>query len=169
MAKPAILAVDDDADVLSAIERDLRRHYGERYRILTATSGPAALDLTAKVLQRNETIALFLVDHRMPQMNGVEFLSSAIQDFPDAARVLLTAYADTEAAIRAINEIRLNHYLLKPWDPPEQNLYPVLDDLLEEWQARHRPAFEGIRVVGTRSRRRTEAARSDSRGRDAAL
>jgi thioredoxin reductase (NADPH) len=150
MAKPAILAVDDDADVLRAIERDLRRHYGEHYRILTAPSGPAALELLAKIRQRNEPVALFLVDHRMPQMNGIEFLSAAIKDFPDAARVLLTAYADTEAAIRAINEIRLNHYLLKPWDPPEQNLYPVLDDLLEEWQAHYRPAFEGIRVVGTR-------------------
>ncbi|MGA3027147.1 MAG: FAD-dependent oxidoreductase [Bryobacteraceae bacterium] len=150
MAKPALLAVDDDADVLRAIERDLRRHYGNRYRILTAPSGHAALELLAKVRQRNEAIALFLVDHRMPQMNGIEFLSAAIQDFPDAARVLLTAYADTEAAIRAINEIRLNHYLLKPWDPPEENLYPVLDDLLEEWQNRYRPAFEGIRVVGTR-------------------
>jgi thioredoxin reductase (NADPH) len=150
MAKPAILAVDDDADVLRAIERDLRRHYGDRYRILTAPSGPAALELLAKIRQRNEPVALFLVDHRMPQMNGVEFLSAAIKDFPDAARVLLTAYADTEAAIRAINEIRLNHYLLKPWDPPEQNLYPVLDDLLEAWQQHYRPAFEGIRVVGTR-------------------
>ena len=150
MANPVILAVDDDADVLSAIERDLRRRYGDRYRILTAPSGAAALELTGKIRQRNETIALFLVDHRMPQMNGVEFLSNAIKDFPDAARVLLTAYADTEAAIRAINEIRLNHYLLKPWDPPEQNLYPVLDDLLEEWQDNYRPAFEGIRVVGTR-------------------
>lgn len=150
MAKPAILAVDDDVDVLKAIERDLRRHYGERYRILTAPSGPAALELVGKIRQRNEAIALFLVDHRMPQMNGVEFLAAAIQEFPDAARVLLTAYADTEAAIRAINEIRLNHYLLKPWDPPEQNLYPVLDDLLAEWEDRYRPAFEGIRVVGTR-------------------
>ena len=150
MAKPAILAVDDDADVLRAIERDLRRHYGENYRILTASSGPAALELLAKVRQRNEPVALFLVDHRMPQMNGVEFLSAAIKDFPDAVRVLLTAYADTEAAIRAINEIHLNHYLLKPWDPPEQNLYPVLDDLLEDWQGSYRPAFEGIRVVGTR-------------------
>jgi thioredoxin reductase (NADPH) len=150
MAKPAILAVDDDADVLRAIERDLRKHYGDRYRIITAPSGPAALELLAKIRQRNEPVALFLVDHRMPQMNGVEFLSAAIKDFPDAARVLLTAYADTEAAIRAINEIRLNHYLLKPWDPPEQNLYPVLDDLLEAWQQNYRPAFEGIRVVGTR-------------------
>jgi thioredoxin reductase (NADPH) len=150
MAKPAILAVDDDADVLRAIERDLRKHYGDRYRIITAPSGPAALELLAKIRQRNEPVALFLVDHRMPQMNGVEFLSAAIKDFPDAARVLLTAYADTEAAIRAINEIRLNHYLLKPWDPPEQNLYPVLDDLLEAWQQHYRPAFEGIRVVGTR-------------------
>ena len=150
MAKPAIIAVDDDSNVLSAVERDLRRHYGEHYRVLTAPSGAAALELVQRAHQRNEPIALFLVDHRMPQMNGIEFLSAAIQDFPDAARVLLTAYADTEAAIRAINEIRLNHYLLKPWDPPEQNLYPVLDDLLEDWQTRYRPAFEGIRVVGTR-------------------
>ncbi len=148
--KPAILTVDDDPDVLRAIERDLKQRYSEKYRILRAESGHAALDLLRRLQQRNETAALFLVDHRMPQMNGVETLSEAVKIFPDAKRALLTAYADTEAAIKAINEVRLNHYLLKPWDPPEQQLYPVLDDLLEDWSAGYRPAFEGVRVLGTR-------------------
>ena len=150
MAKPVLLTIDDDTDVLRAVERDLRRRYGDRYRILSADSGPAGVALLARLKQRNETVALLLADHRMPEMNGIEFLSRAMTDFPEAKRVLLTAYADTDAAIRAINEVRLNHYLLKPWDPPDQNLYPVLDDLLEEWQASYQPPFEGIRVLGTR-------------------
>ncbi len=150
MAKPVLLTVDDDPEVLRAVERDLRKHYGEKYRVLSAASGPAALDLLKKIEQRNEAVALLLVDHRMPHMNGIEFLSQAIKLYPSPKRVLLTAYADTEAAIRAINEVRLDHYLLKPWDPPEQNLYPVLDDLLEDWQASFRPSFEGLRVLGTR-------------------
>ena len=148
--KPVLLAVDDDPAVLSAVERDLRTHYRDRYRVLTAGSGAAALGLLEKIRRRNETVALFLVDHRMPHMTGIEFLARAVKDFGDAKRVLLTAYADTDAAIRAINEIKLNHYLLKPWDPPEQHLYPVLDELLEDWQASYRPPFEGIRVLGTR-------------------
>lgn len=150
MAKPVILTVDDDPDVLGSIERDLRRHYSKDYRVMAAGSGMAALDLLARLEQRNETVALFLVDHRMPQMNGIEFLARAMEKYPEAKRVLLTAYADTDAIIRAINQIKLNHYLLKPWDPPEQNLYPVLDDLLEEWRAAFRPSFEGLRVLGTR-------------------
>lgn len=150
MAKPALIAVDDDPDVLNAVERDLRRRYAERYRIVGAGSGPAALNLLEKLQQRNEPVALLLVDHRMPEMTGIEFLAEAIKVVPEARRVLLTAYADTDAAIRAINEIRLDHYLLKPWDPPEENLYPVLDDLLEDWQEAHRSHFEGIRVLGTR-------------------
>src|SRR5581483_6232835 len=113
-------------------------------------SGAAALDLLKRLEQRSEPVALFLVDHRMPQMTGVEFLGRARETQPAAKRVLLTAYADTEAAIRAINEIKLHHYLLKPWDPPEQNLYPVLDDLLDEWQAGFKPSFEGIRLLGAR-------------------
>src|SRR5271169_5500043 len=127
MAKPVLLTVDDDADVLHSIERDLRRQYAQHYRVMSAGSGDAALDLLRRLGQRQDPLALLLVDHRMPHMTGIEFLSRARQAYPDARRVLLTAYADTDAAIRAINEIRLDHYLLKPWAPPEQNLYPVLD------------------------------------------
>jgi thioredoxin reductase (NADPH) len=150
LAKPVLLTVDDDPDVLRAVERDLRRHYGDRYRVLRADSGPTAIETLKKLQQRSEPVALLLVDHRMPQMNGIETLREAIKLYPDAKRVLLTAYADTDAAIKAINEVHLNHYLLKPWDPPERNLYPVLDDLLEEWQANYRPDFEGLRLLGTR-------------------
>jgi len=154
MAKPVLLTIDDDPEVLKAVERDLRRQYAENYRVLSANSGQSALALLDRLQQRGEPLALFLVDYRMPQMTGIEFLSRAIPSFPDAKRVLLTAYSDTEAAIRAINEIKLHHYLLKPWDPPEQNLYPVLGDLLEDWQGSYRPAFEGLRVLGTRWSRR---------------
>ncbi len=150
MAKPVILTVDDDPDVLRAIERDLRQHYSDRYRILRAESGIAALDLLRRLQQRNDAVALMLVDHRMPEMNGVETLVEAIKLYPNTKRVLLTAYADTEAAIKAINAVQLNHYLLKPWDPPEQHLYPVLDDLLDDWSADFHPPFEGVRVLGTR-------------------
>jgi thioredoxin reductase (NADPH) len=150
MAKPVLLTVDDDADVLRAIERDLRQHYSDRYRILRAESGIAALDLLRRLRQRNDSVALLLVDHRMPEMNGVETLVEAIKLYPNSKRVLLTAYADTEAAIKAINAVQLNHYLLKPWDPPEQHLYPVLDDLLDDWSADFHPPFEGVRVLGTR-------------------
>jgi thioredoxin reductase (NADPH) len=150
MAKPVILTVDDDPDVLKSIERDLRKRYSENYRILSANSGQAALDLLNRIQKRNDPVALLLVDHRMPQMNGVEFLFQAIRLFPQPKRVLLTAYADTDAAIRAINEVKLHHYLLKPWDPPEQNLYPVIDDLLDDWQSSFLPPFEGIRVLGMR-------------------
>lgn len=150
MAKPAIFTIDDDPPVLRAVERDLRKRYADRYRILRAESGSAALEMVRELKQRNDPVALFLADHRMPRMTGVEFLAAASKMFPDAQRVLLTAYADTDAAIRAINEVKLHHYLLKPWDPPERELYPVLDDLLDDWQATFRPPFEGVRILGTR-------------------
>ena len=150
MAKPVILTVDDDPDVLRAVERDLRQHYDDRYRVLRAESGIVALDLLRRLQQRNDSVALLLVDHRMPEMNGIETLLEAMKLYPNTKRVLLTAYADTEAAIKAINAVQLNHYLLKPWDPPEQYLYPVLDDLLDDWYADFHPPFEGVRVLGTR-------------------
>src|SRR6516162_61855 len=150
MTKPVLLTVDDDPEVLRAVERDLRRHYSEHYRVLRAESGTAALDTLRQLKKRNDSVGLMLVDQRMPQMSGVEFISQAADLFPDAKRVLLTAYADTDAAIRAINLARIHHYLLKPWDPPEEQLYPVLDDLLEDWRASFRPPFEGLRVLGNR-------------------
>src|ERR1700742_1549101 len=150
MSKPVILAVDDDVSVLEAVVQDLRRRYAASYRILRASSGQAALDLAAQLKQRSESVALFLSDQRMPGMNGTELLERSIEIFPDAQRALLTAYSDTEAAIRAINAARIHYYLTKPWDPPEERLYPVLDDLLEEWNQGFKPAFEGIRVVGPR-------------------
>ena len=150
MVRPVILAVDDDQVVLGAVERDLRRQYGKEYRVLTADTGEGALKALDQLRLRNSPVALFLVDQRMPRMTGVEFLAQAIEIFPDAKRVLLTAYADTDAAIRAINDIALDHYLMKPWDPPEERLYPVLDDLLGDWMAGYRPPFEGIRIIGHR-------------------
>ena len=150
MTKPVLLTVDDDPEVLRAIERDLRRKYASEYRVLRAESGAAALEIVRELKLRNNPVALFLVDQRMPGISGVEFLGQAIELFPEAKRVLLTAYADTDAAIAAINEAGVNHYLLKPWDPPEENLYPVIDDLLEDWKADIPPQFEGIRVLGNR-------------------
>ena len=148
MAKPVIWTVDDDADVLRAVERDLRRHYGDRYKVISADSGVSALDATKQLKLRNEPVALFLVDQRMPRMSGVEFLEKAIELYPEAKRALLTAYADTDAAIRAINNVHIDHYLMKPWDPPEERLYGVVDDLLDDWQASYHPAFQGVRVIG---------------------
>ncbi|MBZ0295826.1 MAG: FAD-dependent oxidoreductase [Anaerolineae bacterium] len=148
--KPIILAVDDETDVLSAVELDLRHKYSEHYRILKASSGELALDLLQRIKDRNEAIALFLIDQRMPRMTGIELLTQAVTLFPDAKRVLLTAYSDTEVAIRAINEVRLDYYLTKPWDPPEEQLYPMLNDLLSDWRANYQPEFEGVRVIGTR-------------------
>ncbi|PSR18812.1 fused response regulator/thioredoxin-disulfide reductase [filamentous cyanobacterium CCP3] len=150
MAKPIIFTVDDDPDVLQAIARDLRRHYGEHYRVMRASSGAAALEALQQITMRQDPVALLLVDQRMPEMSGVEFLEQAVRLAPDAKRALLTAYSDTDAAIRAINEVQLDYYLLKPWDPPEEKLYPVVDDLLADWQAHFHPPFEGIRVVGDR-------------------
>jgi thioredoxin reductase (NADPH) len=149
VANPTILAVDDDIQVSNAIERDLRQHYGQDYRIMKATSGAVALEIVQRLKQRNDQIALFLIDQRMPGMEGVEFLAEAMKFYPDARKVLLTAYADTQAAITAINMIGLDHYLMKPWSPPEQNLYPVLDDLLSDWLATAEVPFDGIRVAGT--------------------
>jgi thioredoxin reductase (NADPH) len=148
MAKPAIFSIDDDPSVLNSVERDLRAHYGQDYRILSINSGKAALDYLKKMEQRNETVALFLVDQRMPQMSGTEFLAEAIKTHPQAKRVLLTAYADTQAAIDSINEVRLDYYLMKPWHPPEERLYPILDDLLEDWKVRAQLPFDGIRIAG---------------------
>jgi thioredoxin reductase (NADPH) len=150
MEHPAIIAVDDESAVLSAVTRDLRRQYSSRFRILRAESGEDALELTRELKRRGEVIALFLVDQRMPQMTGVELLGHGSVLFPEAKRVLLTAYADTDVAIRAINDIRLDYYLLKPWDPPEERLYPILDDLLDDWEASFQSPFQGLRVFGDR-------------------
>jgi thioredoxin reductase (NADPH) len=149
VTKPVIFSIDDDPSVLSAVERDLRAQYGKDYRIIPINSGKAALDYLKKLQQRSETVALFLVDQRMPEMNGVEFLEQAVQTFPQAKRVLLTAYADTEAAISSINEVGLDYYLMKPWHPPEERLYPILDELLEDWKMHVRLPYDGIRVAGT--------------------
>jgi thioredoxin reductase (NADPH) len=150
MPKPILLAIDDDTSVLEAVVQDLRRHYGKDYRIVRAASGAAALDICRQLHERKDTVALFLSDQRMPGMTGVDFLQQALTIYPDAKRVLLTAYADTEAAIRAINSAKIHYYLNKPWDPPEEKLYPVLDDLLESWKQGYKPPYEGIIVVGTR-------------------
>src|SRR2546430_255103 len=150
MAKPVFLSVDDDADVLRAIERDLRSKYGAEYRVIGSDSPEGALTLLKQLKVRNDSVALLLADQRMPQMDGVAFLREGMQIFPDAKRALLTAYADTNAAISAINEANIHYFFLKPWDPPIEHLYPQLDDLLDDWRASHRPAFEGIRVLGTR-------------------
>ncbi len=159
MTKPALLTVDDDPEVLRAVERDLRKRYADRYRILRADSGATAMRSLETLKRRHEPVALFLADQRMPEMSGVDFIGRAISLYPEAKRVLLTAYADTDAAIQAINHARIHHYLLKPWDPPEEQLYPVIDDLLEDWQANHRPAFEGVRVLGHRWSPRSYAIR----------
>jgi thioredoxin reductase (NADPH) len=150
MANPVILVVDDEPAVLRAVERELRGHLGAEYAVITADSGAAALDVLRRLALRETPVALLLVDQRMPRMTGIELLAAAIELAPDAKRVLLTAYADTDVAIRAINEIRLDQYLQKPWEPPEERLFPVLDDLLSDWRATFRPPFEGIRLVGHR-------------------
>ena len=150
MANPVILAVDDEPAVLRAVERELRGHFGTEYTILAADSGAAALDVMRRLALRETPLALIVSDQRMPKMTGIELLAASLELAPDARRVLLTAYADTDVAILAINEIRLDQYLQKPWDPPEERLFPVLDDLLSDWRATFRPAFEGIRLVGHR-------------------
>ncbi|MFI8088873.1 FAD-dependent oxidoreductase [Streptomyces sp. NPDC086080] len=146
--KPVILAVDDDPQVLRAVRRDLRSAYGDRYRVLGASSAADALKILDSLDERGHDPALFLVDQRMPEITGVEFLLEAVSRYPDARRVLLTAYAETEAAITAINQVRLDYYLMKPWDPPHERLFPVLDDLLSDWLAAYRPAYDGILVAG---------------------
>jgi thioredoxin reductase (NADPH) len=150
MPKPVLLTVDDDPEVLRAIERDLRGHYAQKYRVMRADSGNAALTTLRELKARNNPVALLLADQRMPNMDGVGFLAEAMDIHPQAKRALLTAYADTNAAIDAINEAKIHYYLMKPWDPPEEKLFPALDDLLHDWSAQFRPPYEGIRVLGTR-------------------
>jgi thioredoxin reductase (NADPH) len=150
MAKPILLSVDDDTDVLRAIERDLRTKYGAEFRVIGSESPESALTLLKQLKLRNDSVALLIADQRMPHMDGVTFLQEAMHVFPEAKRALLTAYADTNAAIDAINQASINYFFLKPWDPPSEHLYPQLDDLLDDWQASYRPKFEGIRVLGTR-------------------
>lgn len=159
MTKPIILSIDDDPDVLSAIARDLRKEYGRDYRIMRAESGSTALELVEELKSVGTPVALFLSDQRMPGIGGVEFLSRAAEHYPKARRVLLTAYSDTEAAIAAINQSRVHYYLSKPWDPPEERLFPVLADMLEEWRAEYRPGYGGVRVVGDRWSARGHAVR----------
>jgi thioredoxin reductase (NADPH) len=149
MAKPIILTVDDEPQVLNAVERDLRRHYRNEYQIVKAASGTEALEAVRQLKRRNAPVALFLADQRMPTMSGTDFLAEARKLYPKSRKVLLTAYADTEAAIDSINAIGLDYYLMKPWDPPEQTLYPVLDDLLSDWEATVPLPYDGIRVAGT--------------------
>jgi len=150
MPKPVLLSVDDDSDVLRAIERDLRSQYGAEYRVMGSDSPESALSILKQLKVRNDSVALLLADQRMPRMDGVQFLQEAMRIYPDAKRALLTAYADTNAAISAINEAGINYFFMKPWDPPADRLYPQLDALLDDWQASYRPQFEGIRVLGTR-------------------
>jgi thioredoxin reductase (NADPH) len=150
MPKPVLLTVDDDPEVLRAIERDLRGHYAQKYRVMRADSGSAGLSTLRELKARNNPVALLLADQRMPSMDGVGFLAEAMDLHPQAKRALLTAYADTNAAIDAINEAKIHYYLMKPWDPPEEKLFPALDDLLHDWNAQFRPPYEGIRVLGTR-------------------
>ncbi len=148
MGKPVILTLDDDINVLRAVERDLKIKYGSTYRIIRAESGHAALEMLGELKKRGEDSALFLVDQRMPGMTGVEFLDNAKIIFPEAKKILLTAYADTDAAIKAINDVQIDYYLLKPWDPPEEKLFPVISDLLYDWESARIPIFQGIRVIG---------------------
>src|ERR1700693_1640074 len=150
MPKPVLLTVDDDPEVLRAIERDLRSRYADRYRVMRANSGNAGLTTLRELKARNHPVALLLADQRMPNMDGVGFLIEALDIDPQAKRALLTAYADTNAAIEAINGARVHYYLMKPWDPPEEKLFPALDDLLHDWAAQFRPLYEGIRVLCTR-------------------
>src|SRR5260370_19946703 len=150
MAKPILLSVDDDSDVLRAFERDLRLHYGAEYRVIGSDAPEGALELLKQLKVRNDSVALLLADQRMPRIDGVGFLQEGMRIFPQAKRALLTAYADTNAAISAINQANINYFFLKPWDPPAEHLYPQLDDLLDDWQASYRPAVEGIRVLCTR-------------------
>ncbi len=157
--RTAILTVDDDPGVSRAVARDLRRRYGERHRIVRAESAAAALDALRQMKLRGDLVAVILADYRMPGQNGIEFLEQAMDIYPGARRVLLTAYADTGAAIDAINVVDLDHYLLKPWDPPEEKLYPVVDALLDAWMASdHRPVPE-TKVVGHRWSARSSEVR----------
>ncbi len=148
MKKPIIFAVDDDPQVSKAINRDLRQAYRQDYRILSTESAPEALAALKDLKLKNEAVAMLVSDQRMPDMPGVDFLAAARQYYPEAKRVLLTAYSDIEAAIKAINDVQLDYYLTKPWDPPEEKLYPALNELLEEWRAGYKPEFEGLKLIG---------------------
>ena len=146
--KPIIFAIDDEPEVLKSVRRDLRSAYKDDYRVMSSTSAKESLEALVELKKRGETVALFVSDQRMPEMLGVEFLEEALEFYPEAKRVLLTAYSDIDAAIKAINDVQLDYYLLKPWDPPAEKLFPVLTELLDEWQAHHRPDFQGIRLIG---------------------
>src|SRR5690242_16161658 len=159
MANPAILTVDDDPAVSRAVARDVRRQYGDRYRVVRADSGEQALEALREIKLRGDRVAMLLADYRMPRMNGIQFLEAAMDLFPQARRVLLTAYADTDAAIDAINVVDVDHYLLKPWDPPEEKLYPVVDALLEAWETSDRRPVLETRVVGHRWSARSSEVR----------
>src|ERR687889_2691608 len=148
--RPAIIAVDDEPAVLAAVARDLRRGFGDRYRILRAASGAEALDLLKEIRTRGQQVALLVADQRMPGLSGTDYLVKAREIVPEAKRVLLTAYADTEAAIAAINDVALDYYLLKPWDPPEEQLFPIVEDLLTTWDAGAALEAGGVRVIGHR-------------------
>jgi len=148
MGLPIIFSIDDDLQVLRAIGRDLKSHYREKYRVLSTASVQEALETLLDLQNKGEEIAIFISDQRMPEMQGVDFLEKAMELFPHAKRVLLTAYSDTDAAIKAINDVQLDYYLMKPWDPPEEKLYPAVDELLNDWQGNYRPAFKGIKVIG---------------------
>src|SRR5947209_12305678 len=150
MAKPVLLSVDDDSDVLRAIERDLRSQYGAEYRVIGSDSPEGALDLLKQLKVRNDSVALLIADQRMPRMDGVEFLQQAMGIYPSAKRALLTAYADTNAAISAINQVGINYFFLKPWDPRTEHLYPHLDDLIDDCHASFNPTLPGIRMLGKR-------------------
>ena len=147
-AKPVIIAVDDEPEVVQAVQRDLRARYASDYRIVWASGGQEAIDTLRTLALQDTPVALMLVDQRMPGVTGIDVLRETLEIFPAAKRALLTAYADTEAAIRAINDVGLDHYIMKPWDPPDEKLYPILDDLLEDWVAGYRPRFDGLRVIG---------------------
>jgi thioredoxin reductase (NADPH) len=148
MERPIIFSIDDDPQVLRAISRDLKTMYGKEYKIMSTTSANEALESLTDLKNSSNVVAMFVCDQRMPEMEGVEFLEKAIKIFPKAKRTLLTAYSDTEAAIKAINDVQLDYYLMKPWDPPEEKLYPVINDLLDDWQNDYIPEFKGIKLVG---------------------
>src|ERR1700761_1450480 len=148
MERPIIFLIDDDPQVLRAITRDIKTKFGKEYKILSTTSANEALETFTDLKNSSDVIAMFISDQRMPELEGVQLLEKAIKVFPTAKRVLLTAYSDTDAAIKAINDVQLDYYLMKPWDPPEEKLYPVINDLLDDWQANFVPDFKGIKLVG---------------------